>query len=193
VIDLSHESLMRIWRRLNAWVEEEAQSARVYHRLAETAALWQRGEAGLYHDPDLHIARTWREACRPNAAWAEQYGGGYEAALTFLDQSREAAEAEERAREAGFQREIEQAKRLAEAERRRLEVQRRAAKRLRVFAAGLAVVAALAAGAFFFAMAARREAVRNAELAERNEKAAAASAEAASLAAGEAQAAAKEL
>jgi hypothetical protein len=39
VIDISHESLIRGWRRLRAWVEEEAESARVYRRLAETAAL----------------------------------------------------------------------------------------------------------------------------------------------------------
>ena len=29
VIDISHESLMRVWQRLRNWVEEEAQSARV--------------------------------------------------------------------------------------------------------------------------------------------------------------------
>src|SRR5258705_10432427 len=37
VIDISHESLMRVWQRLRHWVEEEAQSARIYGRLAETA------------------------------------------------------------------------------------------------------------------------------------------------------------
>ncbi|HZN57722.1 MAG TPA: AAA family ATPase, partial [Planctomycetota bacterium] len=170
VIDLSHESLMRVWRRLSVWVDEEAQSARIYRRLAETAALWERKEAGLYHDPDLQIARTWRDSMGPNEAWADQYGGGLAGALVFLDQSRHAAEADERAREAARARELEQAKRLAEAERRRLELQKRTARRLRVFAAGLACVAALAIGAFFFAMAARREAVSNAQLAARSEE-----------------------
>ena len=47
VIDLSHESLMRVWRRLQGWVEEEAQSARIYRRLVDTATLWKEGKAGL--------------------------------------------------------------------------------------------------------------------------------------------------
>jgi WD40 repeat protein/energy-coupling factor transporter ATP-binding protein EcfA2 len=186
VIDLSHESLMRVWRRLSGWVEEEAQSARIYRRLADTAALWQEKRAGLYHDPDLQIARTWCEGSRPNAQWAEQYGGGFEAAMAFLDQSREAADTEERVREAARRRELEQAKRIAEAERQQLELQQAAARRLRVFAAGLAVVAMAAVGAFFFAMDARRKAVNSAQLASKNEQAAAQSAT-------EAKRAAKEL
>ena len=56
VIDISHESLMRIWARLRSWVDEEAQSARIYGRLHETAGLHAEKRAGLYHDPDLQIA-----------------------------------------------------------------------------------------------------------------------------------------
>ena len=37
VIDISHESLIRGWRRMRQWVEEEAESAREYRRLAETS------------------------------------------------------------------------------------------------------------------------------------------------------------
>ena len=36
VIDISHESLMRVWHRLAGWVEDESQSARIYHRLADS-------------------------------------------------------------------------------------------------------------------------------------------------------------
>ena len=43
VIDISHESLIRGWRRMRQWVEEEAESARVYRRLADTASLHRRG------------------------------------------------------------------------------------------------------------------------------------------------------
>ena len=38
-LDLSHESLMRVWERLKGWVEEEAESAQTYRRLAERAML----------------------------------------------------------------------------------------------------------------------------------------------------------
>ena len=60
VVDISHESLMRGWSRLRGWVSEEAESARVYRRLAESASLWENGRAGLYRSPDLDVAETWR-------------------------------------------------------------------------------------------------------------------------------------
>ena len=37
IIEISHESLMRIWGKLKQWVEEEAESASQYKRLAEAA------------------------------------------------------------------------------------------------------------------------------------------------------------
>jgi hypothetical protein len=69
VIDISHESLMRVWRRLQKWVEEESQSARIYRRLAETALLEKENRAGLYRDPDLQIGLIWRDETKPTAAW----------------------------------------------------------------------------------------------------------------------------
>ena len=63
LIDISHESLIRNWQRLSQWVDEESRSVRIYQRLADTAALHQKGEAGLWHDPDL--------ATRPQLARAE--------------------------------------------------------------------------------------------------------------------------
>lgn len=68
VIDISHESLMRVWERLETWADEEAQSARLYRRLAETAALHAAGKASLWRDLDLQLALDWREKERPTAA-----------------------------------------------------------------------------------------------------------------------------
>ena len=137
VIDISHESLMRVWRRLRGWVEEEAQSARIYRRLHETADLHAEQRAGLYHDPDLQIARSWREVSGPNAAWADQYGGGFDEAMAFLDTSREAAERAETQREAARQHELERAGSSPAA-------QARVARLFKRFAAGLAVALCLA-------------------------------------------------
>ena len=67
IIDISHESLMRVWVRLKKWVNEEADSARIYVRLCETAELHNRGEAGFYRDPDLKIALSWRDNNKPAA------------------------------------------------------------------------------------------------------------------------------
>jgi len=89
IIDISHESLIRGWQRLRAWVEEEAQSAQMYRRVAENAALHAQGQAALWRDPNLTHALQWRERSRPNEAWAGRYHGDFAAAMAFLDASRE--------------------------------------------------------------------------------------------------------
>jgi hypothetical protein len=38
MVDISHESLMRIWVRLKNWVDDEADAVQMYLRLAEAAA-----------------------------------------------------------------------------------------------------------------------------------------------------------
>jgi hypothetical protein len=153
VIDLSHESLMRVWRRLRGWVEEEAQSARIYRRLHETAGLHAEKRAGLYHDPDLQIAWSWRDVSGPNVAWAEQYGGGFAEAMAFLDTSRAAAERAEQEREAARQHELERARQLAAA-------QGRVARLFKRFAVGLAVGVFLTVALTIWALMLRQEATR---------------------------------
>jgi len=127
VLDVSHESLMRTWARLQRWVADEAESARIYRRLAQAAALNLRGEAALWRDPDLSIALAWRERAVPNPAWGRRYDRGFDDAMRFLDESAAAREAE--------------LERRARARRRQLQS-------LRAFAAvlgGLFVVSAIAA------------------------------------------------
>jgi tetratricopeptide (TPR) repeat protein len=87
LIDISHESLIRGWTRLKGWVAEEALSARIYRRLAETAVLYREGGAGLWRDPDLQIALTWRDQSNPNATWAQRYHPEFALAMSFLDAS----------------------------------------------------------------------------------------------------------
>jgi WD40 repeat protein len=177
VVDISHESLMRVWQRLRGWVEEEVQSARIYRRLAETATLQAQGQAGLYRDPDLQIAVAWRDQEMPTAAWAERYHAGFSAAMAFLNASSEAARAEALAHEAGRQRELNQARALAETERRRAEDQARHARRLRLLVRGLAVVTVLAIAATIAAVFARNAARTNAHTAQVKEELARASEE----------------
>jgi len=90
VIDISHESLMRVWKRLREWSEEEAATARMYLRLSETARLHALGEASLWRDPDLSRALDWQRRNAPNAVWAGQYQGDFDASQRFLDESFEA-------------------------------------------------------------------------------------------------------
>ncbi|MCI0421261.1 MAG: hypothetical protein L0312_18885, partial [Acidobacteria bacterium] len=104
VIDISHESLMRVWQRLVKWAEEEAQSAHTYRRLAETARLHKKGDAGLWRQPDLGIALKWRATQKPNAAWGERYQLGFLEAMEFLEDSEveERSQQAERARQAAI-------------------------------------------------------------------------------------------
>ncbi len=88
VIDISHESFMRIWTRLIDWVKEEAQSAELYGRLAKSAALYEEGRVGLWRDPELMLALKWREEDRPNAVWANRYDPAFDRAAGFLDASK---------------------------------------------------------------------------------------------------------
>lgn len=172
VVDLSHESLMRGWQQLRGWVEDEAQSARIFRRLSDTASLWRSGKAGLFRDPDLQIALTWREQLRPNTEWAEQYGGNFDAAIEFLERSNADAEAAQRVQEAARERELEQAQQLAESRQQRIEQQQRSTRRLRSMLAGLAVVAAIAVGASLVAFNFWRDADLARQAAQRSEQSA---------------------
>jgi PQQ-dependent catabolism-associated CXXCW motif protein len=87
IIDISHESLIRQWRALRRWVQEEFQSAETYRTVEKTAKLWSAGSAGLMTNPLLGYALAWRRKERPNAVWASRYGGNFELAARFLDRS----------------------------------------------------------------------------------------------------------
>jgi GAF domain-containing protein len=88
-------------------VEKEAQSSRIYQRLAETATLFQEGKAGLWRDPDLQLALEWREQYKPNVQWARRYHPNFGLAEKFLEESRQAREAELREKELQQARELQ--------------------------------------------------------------------------------------
>ncbi len=93
VVDISHESLMRVWKRLRDWVEREAESAAQYRRLIQNASLQAKGAAGLMSDPELSLMLEWQQTWQPNVAWAGRYHAGFEQAIFFLEQSRIARDA----------------------------------------------------------------------------------------------------
>jgi hypothetical protein len=111
LIDIGHESLIRQWKQLAAWVEAEADSATTYGRLRDTARLWEAGQAGLWRDPDLTRATEWKARANPNEGWAARYGSSedFTRALRFLD----ASEAEHRLRVAQLRMARERALRRA--------------------------------------------------------------------------------
>lgn len=99
ILEISHESLMRIWVRLKTWVDEEYESAQMYNRLSEAAAMYQVGRTGLWRPPDLQLALNWQKKQKPTRAWAARYNEAFERAIVFLDTSRITYEAEQRNQE----------------------------------------------------------------------------------------------
>lgn len=156
VLDLSHESLMRIWERLHKWAEEEGQSAQVYLGLARAAARHESGASALWRDPELQIALNWHRQQHPTEAWAARYDPSFERAIRFLD-----ASAAERNRE------------IAEREESRRRKLRQARALTIVFAA--AALGLLALGVYAFSLKAKAEAAlmrvnrQNQEIQEKNE------------------------
>jgi len=95
IIDISHESLMRIWDKLRSWVDEEFSSVQMYLRLAEASSLYQVGKTGLWRPPDLQLALNWKKTQQPTLAWAKKYNPAFEKVMVFLDASEKKYQQEE--------------------------------------------------------------------------------------------------
>jgi WD40 repeat protein len=69
VIDISHESLIRRWQRLNEWTTEEADWGAWYRRLEDRHSI----EGAFLTGPELESALEARAAGRWNEVWAVRY------------------------------------------------------------------------------------------------------------------------
>ena len=89
VMDISHESLMRVWDRLRDWIHEEKDNAAVYSKLRQASHDFIHPKIGgcFYQGSALSVALEWRNESKPTAGWAKRYGGDYSLALTFLKYS----------------------------------------------------------------------------------------------------------
>lgn len=90
VVDITHESLMRLWQRLVSWVQQEARATEVYRRLQRSARQHASGEAGLWRPPELTLGWRWRQETAPTAAWSGDPPEEFERAMAFLQRSRRA-------------------------------------------------------------------------------------------------------
>ena len=147
IIDISHESLMRIWVRLKNWVDDEADAVQMYLRLAEAASQYQVGKAGLWRPPDLQLALNWQVKHKPTLVWGQRYHPAFERTLIFLEYSKKEFETEQRIKE--------------------LEAKRRL-QRARVTALVLGAFLVVALIAFVYALVQQTEAKRQEKLAIEN-------------------------
>ncbi len=87
LIDISHETLIRQWGKLKEWVQQEADSAAIYTRLAQTAL----AKGTTYRGADLEQALDWLQRESPNKNWAERYNKdprAWDQSVEFLRNSR---------------------------------------------------------------------------------------------------------
>jgi energy-coupling factor transporter ATP-binding protein EcfA2 len=164
VVDISHESLIRNWGRLKEWVRDEAEGARIYRRLAEAATAYKAGEGGLLDDVTLGWVMRWRDRYTPNRAWGVRYHAAYDDAISFLEESQAAREAEARERERQRREAVERERREREQAEAHAEEAARHARRLRLLLTAMGVLFAIAAVAFVAALVLekRAEAARRA-------------------------------
>ena len=89
LIDISHESLIRQWKRLREWVIREAEDREMCERIAGAAQRYEANKGGLLHDPDLHFALDWQEKSY-NQAWAQRCLPEFkqDKAVAFLEKSK---------------------------------------------------------------------------------------------------------
>ncbi|MBL7834323.1 MAG: High-affnity carbon uptake protein Hat/HatR [Cyclobacteriaceae bacterium] len=113
MVDISHESLMRIWVRLKNWVDDEAEAVQMYIRLAEAASMYQVGKAGLWRPPDLQLALNWQAKHKPTLVWGQRYHPAFERTLVFLEYSKKEFETEQRIKELEQKRKLQRARRTA--------------------------------------------------------------------------------
>ena len=113
VIDISHESLMRIWEELGSWADQESESVKTYMRLAEASERYQRGTTGLYRPPDLQQAISWKAEQNPSKAWGLRHEPAFERTMLFLSASQENYDTEQINKEKAQKRKVAAARGIA--------------------------------------------------------------------------------
>ncbi len=147
IIDISHESLMRIWKRLIQWTEEEAKSGSVYLELSRDALRYDRKEIGfLWIDPQLANGLKWKEEYKPTSKWAERYNSDFETAMTYLKKSNDKAIADKAE---------EQERKEADAKRIKDEEDRK--RKAKITTASFAVLIFIIIGSIFFLIAFKKQ------------------------------------
>ncbi|TXI80498.1 MAG: hypothetical protein E6Q39_02440 [Crocinitomicaceae bacterium] len=75
IIDISHESLIRQWKKLREWVINEAEACSELKRLADVAIQYSQDQENghLLRENVLKRAFDWRDRKCPNSAWVSLY------------------------------------------------------------------------------------------------------------------------
>ena len=122
-VEVAHESLATAWPRLTAWLEEDAESARILTMVSAAAEAWNaagRPEDDLYRGARLQAALEWRDEAPRDLTDVE---------AAFLDASAARATAEQEQLAERARRDRRQNRRLRVPARRRRRTHRAARRR----------------------------------------------------------------
>src|SRR5690606_25823105 len=87
LIDISHESLIRHWKTLNNWVDEESEAALQYMRLCDAYVGHKENRKDLLTGREFEIAQEWFVKFKPNKLWAARYNENLEEGMKYLSDS----------------------------------------------------------------------------------------------------------
>jgi hypothetical protein len=92
-VDISHESLLRGWRKMmgahagEGWLAEEDRDGKVYRSLLDAAEAFDKDSTAVLPRALTSQRQAWWKKKAPNAAWAERYGNRFELVSELLRQS----------------------------------------------------------------------------------------------------------
>ncbi len=87
LIDISHESLIRHWKTLNSWVDEESEAALHYMRLCDAYVANKEDRKDLLSGREFEISQEWFEKFKPNKIWAARYNDSFDECMKYLADS----------------------------------------------------------------------------------------------------------
>ena len=140
VVDISHESLIRKWERLKAWVVAESDAVDWYRSAADDYEYYRREQGRTWRDPELKKALEFRANGSWNEAWARRVGDTPFAEVgAFLDKGAAEQQAEVEAEQEDLRR-----------ERELLDARFKAERRAKLLGRTVAIVAIAAAALVFY-------------------------------------------
>ena len=102
MLDISHETLLRRWKRLTDWIKAEAEAAELYRDLRSIVRRIEgTRQAEILSESHLKVVSKWQEEFRPTIEWARRYDGSKSPStcplpkcLKLIEDSRSGKEAE---------------------------------------------------------------------------------------------------
>jgi hypothetical protein len=90
-IDVSHEALIRCWRRINAkeggWLQEEVRDGLAWRAPLYQAETFANDKESFLSPPVTEVRADWLKG--RNESWSERYGGGWPKVVTLVQARRE--------------------------------------------------------------------------------------------------------